>query len=185
MIEVTLGLRIRQIRRQRKLSLEALAAKSGLTKSYLSKLERGINSPSIATTLKIARAFGVELGQLLGETTDKDGFCLIRKKERKPLVRRGTQYGYYYESIAYKRRSKCMEAFVVRPPKRYEDNKTFFEHPGEEMMFVLNGQVEVIVADKRAVLAPGDSVYFDAHMPHRTRSVGRTQAETLVVVGGM
>jgi transcriptional regulator with XRE-family HTH domain len=172
------------MRRQRKLSLDALAGKTGLTKSYLSKLERGINVPSIASTLKITKAFGIQVGQLFGETTDENGVCVVRRDERKPVTRRGTRNGYYYESIAYKRRSKCMEAFIVRPPRQFKEN-TFFEHAGEEMIFVLKGRVEVAVADKRIVLRLGDSVYFDGYLLHHSRSLSATQAETLVVVSGV
>jgi len=172
------------MRRQRKLSLDVLAGKAGLTKSYLSKLEREINVPSIASTLKIAKAFGVQVGQLFGETTDQNGVCVVRKDERKPVTRPGTKNGYYYESIVYKRHSKCMEAFIVRSPRNFKDN-IFYEHAGEEMIFVLKGKVEVMVADKCMVLGPGDSIYFDAHLLHRSRSIGPVQAETLVVVGGV
>lgn len=184
MVRLSLGLRLRQMRRQRKLTLDVLAAQTGLTKSYLSKLERAIKVPSIASTLKIAKAFGVQVGQLFGETADENGVCVVRKEERKPVNRPGTRNGYYYESIAYKRHSKCMEAFIVRPPRKFKDN-TFFEHAGEEMVFVLKGRVEVRVADRCIVLGPGDSIYFDAHLLHRSRYVGATQAETLVVVGGV
>jgi transcriptional regulator with XRE-family HTH domain len=184
MPRISIGLRLRQMRRQRKLSLDVLAAQTGLTKSYLSKLERAIKVPSIASTIKIAKAFGVQVGHLFGETTDQNGVCVVRKDERKPVTRPGTKNGYYYESIVYKRHSKCMEAFIVRSPRQFKDN-TFYEHAGEEMIFVLKGRVEVVVADRRTVLGPGDSIYFDGHLLHRSRSLSATQAETLVVVGGV
>lgn len=170
--------------RQRKLSLDALARQTGLTKSYLSKLERGIKIPSIASTLKVAQAFAVEVGQLFGETADDNGICVVRKNERKPVMHPGTRNGYYYESIAYKRRSKRMEAFVVQPPRHFRD-KTLFEHAGEEMIFLLQGRVEVVVADRRTVLGPGDSIYFDGHFPHRSCSLGTKQAKSLVVVSAV
>lgn len=184
MARLSLGLRLRHMRRQRKLSLDVLADKTGLTKSYLSKIERGVSAPSIASTIKIAKAFGVQVGQLFGEIADENGVCLVRKGERKPVTRLGTKNGYYYESIAYKRRSKCMEAFIVRSPRHFKNN-IFYEHEGEEMIFVLKGRVEVTVANKCMVLGPGDSIYFDAHLLHRSRYLGATQAETLVVVGGV
>ncbi len=170
------------MRRQRGLSLGAVEAKTGLTKSYVSKVERGVTMPSIATVLKLAKAFNVDVGQFMGERTDESAVCVVRKDERHPIARPGSRKGYRYEAIAHRRRAKCMEPFIMRPPRQFEDN-TLFEHEGEEMIFVLKGRVELNFADRQVVLGPGDAVYFDAHLLHRSRSLGRTAAETLVVIG--
>jgi transcriptional regulator with XRE-family HTH domain len=178
-----LALRLRKVRRQQSLSLDALAGKTGLTKSYLSKIERGVKTPSLASILKITRAFGIQVGHLFGETTDNNAISVVRKEERKPIARPGAEKGYKYEAIAYKRRSKCMEAFIMHPPRRFED-ETLFEHEGEELIFVLKGRVEVVFADRRVALGPGDSIYFDGCELHRSRSLTPV-AETLVVVSAM
>lgn len=180
----SVALRLRQMRRQRQLSLGALEAKTGLTKSYLSKVERGLTMPSIATMLKIARAFGVQVGQLFGEVTDEQGVCVVRRHERKRMVRPGSKTGYRYEAIAHKRQQKRMEAFIMRPPREFEGDR-LFEHEGEELVFVLKGRVEVVFTDRKIVLGRGDSIYFDGHLLHRSRSLGTRAAETLVVVGGV
>jgi len=164
------------------MSLDTLAAKSGLTKGYLSKIERAEKVPSLASILKITRAFGIQVGHLFGEATDKDAICVVRKGERKPIARPGAKMGYKYEALAYKRRSKCMEAFIMHPPRQFED-ASLFEHEGEELIFVLRGKVEVVFVDRKVVLGPGDSIYFDGCHMHRSRALGDS-AETLVVVGG-
>lgn len=179
----SVALRLRHMRRQRRLSLAGLEAKTGLTKSYLSKVERGVTVPSIASMLKLARAFAVPVSHLFGEATDDQGVCVVRRHERRRVVRAGTTTGYRYEAIAHRRRQKCMEPFVMRPPRAHEGNK-LFEHEGEELIFVLKGRIEVVFSDRKVVLGPGDSIYFDAHLLHRSRSLGRRPAETLVVVGG-
>jgi transcriptional regulator with XRE-family HTH domain len=182
MSRLSIGVRIRQMRRQGRLSLGALEAKTGLTKSYLSKVERGVTVPSIASVLKLARAFGVDVAQLFGEKTGDATICVVTRAERKRMARSGSGTGYVYEAIAHKRRSKCMEPFIMRPPQRFATDE-LFDHEGEELIFVLKGRVEVNFADRRVVLAAGDCVYFDAHLLHRSRSLGRTPAETLVVIG--
>ncbi len=178
------GRRLRQMRRQRRLSLGALETKTGLTKSYLSKVERGLTVPSIASMLKLASAFGVKVAHLFGESTDDQAVCVVRRNERRPMVRRGSVTGYRYEAIAHKRSRKCMEPFIMRPPRQFEGER-LFEHEGEELVFVLEGRVEFEFTDRKVVLGPGDSIYFDAHLLHRSRSLGRRLAETLVVVGGV
>lgn len=176
-------MRLRKIRRQDGLSLDTLAAKTGLTKSYLSKVERGVKTPSLASILKITKAFGIQVGHLFGETTDDDTICVVRRSERKPIARQGAKKGYKYDAIAYKRRSKCMEAFIMHPPRHLEDG-TLFEHEGEELIFVLKGRVEVVFADRRVVLGLGDSLYFDGCQLHRSRAL-TASAETLVVVSAV
>jgi Cupin domain len=58
----------------------------------------------------------------------------------------------------------------------------FFQHQGDEMVYVLSGQVEIHLDSEKIRLAPGDCIYFDANIPHRSRSIGRERAQTLVVV---
>jgi transcriptional regulator with XRE-family HTH domain len=182
-VEAGLGLggRIRMLRQRRRSSLEQLAAETGLTKSYLSKVERGIAVPSIATALKVSRAFGLTVGQLLGETPTADAFCLVRRADRVRFMAEETPEGYNYDALAPARAEKGMEPFVMRPPHEFHSNKRM-AHAGEEMMFVLSGTVELEFGHATYRLDAGDCLYFDAHHPHRTRSVGPDRAEALVVV---
>ncbi|MCZ7171474.1 helix-turn-helix transcriptional regulator, partial [Salmonella enterica] len=86
-------------------SLETLAEQTGLTRSYLSKLERGLSSPSIATILKIADAYGMGTGQLLGDARDSahEVVCVSRAGEREPLSPSAREGTYRYEAIAAQR----------------------------------------------------------------------------------
>ena len=101
-----LGLRLRNLRRQKGFTLEVLAIKTRLTKSYLSKLERGVKIPSIASILKITKAFGIQIGHLFGEITNNDSICVVKKNDGKPIVRQGARKGYKYEAIAHKEAPK-------------------------------------------------------------------------------
>lgn len=176
-----LGQRVRFLRRQRKMSLGRLAASTGLTKSYLSKVERGVSVPSISTAMKVAAAFDVRVGQLFGEAASDDSICVVRRNERPRFMRNGSGAGYNYESIAAKRAYKSMEPFVMRPPAAFEGT-AFFTHTGEELIYVLAGRMEVEFVDRKVQLGAGDAIYFDAHVPHRSRSLGKKLAEALVVV---
>lgn len=67
-------------------TLETLAEKTGLTKSYLSKVERGLNTPSIAAALKLAKALNVQVEELFSEESDGvDGYSIVRRDQRKSL----------------------------------------------------------------------------------------------------
>ena len=180
---VSVAERLASLRTLNGLSLEELARRSGLTKSYLSKLERGLSQPSIASVLKLSRAFGVSADKLLSETPQGDRIVFVRKDERVPFSRVEGRAGYAYEAIAAHRIDKAMTPFVMRPPTRSAAELDLVTHAGEEFVFVISGEMEIVFADRSFRMQAGDSVYFDASIPHRSRSLGDVPAEALVVVG--
>lgn len=176
------GERLAALRLLGGLSLEDVAARSNLTKSYLSKLERGLSQPSIATVLKLANTFGVPTGKLLGGLPEPDEILVVRKDERVPFSRSEGRAGYAYEAIAPQRADKSMTPFVMRPPLADGAGVDLVTHAGEEFVFVISGELEIVFADRTHRLGPGDSAYFAASIPHRARSLGTVPAEALVVV---
>ena len=120
--------RLRTLRRQQALSLEQLAQRTGLTKSYLSKLERGLSEPSISTVLRLAEAYGVGVSQLVGSDQDAQDelVSLVRVADREALQRGGLGAEYRYESLAGRRKVKAMEPFVVHPPREFPDAAAVF-----------------------------------------------------------
>ena len=157
--------RIGFIRRQRKLSLDALAKRTRLTKSYLSKIERGLSVPSIASIMKLSRAFGVEVAHLFGETIEENNICI----ERHRPARANGRPRLNVIPIAPKRKQKTMSPFIMYPSREHDE--TFNEHAGEEFIYVLRGKVEATFPNRKVMLKSGDSMYFDGHLPHRLRSI--------------
>jgi transcriptional regulator with XRE-family HTH domain len=176
------GVRLAALRLLSGLSLEDVAASSGLTKSYLSKLERGLSQPSIATVLKLAKTFGISSGKLLGDVPEPDEISVVRKHERLPFSRSEGREGYAYEAIAPQHADKSMTPFIMRPPTTTDEGMELVTHAGEEFIFVISGEMEVVFPNRKHTLGAGDSVYFAASIPHRARSVGKVPAEALVVV---
>src|ERR1700730_15856609 len=119
----TLAGRIAFLRRQRGMTLDQLADAAGLTKSYISKVERGLSVPSISTALKIATTFDLSVGQLLGETQYDDAISVVRRGERPSFMRGGSSSGYDYEMLAPGKRFKTMEPFIMRPPLKFQDDR--------------------------------------------------------------
>jgi len=134
--------------------------------------------------MKLAESFHITVSQLLGEDQYDDAVSLVRKDERLSFMRPGSSSGYDYEMIASSKRFKRMEPYIMKPPLEFQD-KRLFEHVGEELMFVLSGSVEVELSGQSVRLNRGDTLYFDSHLPHRSRSLGTKYAEVLVVVTGM
>lgn len=176
-----IGAHLKVLRAARGMTLDSLASATGLTKSYLSKIQNSHKLPPIATLSRIAQALGTGIGSFFGDILEaREGASVVRRNERLPVVRGGTAFGYDYVSLAHKRLSKSMEPFVFTFPSKI-DRHVFFDHGGEEFVFILSGKVIFQVGDERWTLEAGDSIYFDAAIPHRGWSEGG-EAKALVVV---
>jgi len=177
-----MSIRLKLLRKKLGITLEVLADKAGMTKSYLSKVERGLNTPSIASALKLARALNVNVEELFSEdASDQARYSLVRQGERQSLVGGGEGPGYAVLTSQVGQRS--LLPFLIQPPTEFSD-PTFKEHQGEEFLFVHSGQVEVDFMTERVLLGQGDALHFNAQTPHRLRSIGPQQAQLLVVVQG-
>ena len=177
-----LGERLAAFRKLNALSLEEVSRRAGITKSYLSKLERGLSSPTIATLIKLAGALHIKSEQLINADSTGGDIMLVRADERVAFSRSRERAGYTYEAIAAQRPDKAMMPFIMSPPTVITDEQSLVSHPGEELIFMISGTMEVIFADRVVHLSPGDSLYFNASIPHRSRSTGEVPAQALVVL---
>jgi transcriptional regulator with XRE-family HTH domain len=177
-----LGNRVRQTRTARGITLEQLAALTGFTTSYLSKIENRRKVPPIATLARIARAFEVDIAYFFeGDRATKDeSVSVVRANERQPVIRGGTSFGYDYEGLAHTKRNKHMEPFIFTFPSSISKDVSF-EHEGEEFVFVLSGRVKFEAGRQSWVLQAGDSLYMDSSIPHRGHSIGG-EAKALVII---
>ncbi|MGA2518091.1 MAG: cupin domain-containing protein [Thermodesulfobacteriota bacterium] len=173
---------VKALRIKKGLSLEELSKLAGITRGYLSKIERSHRAPPLSTLNKIAITLGVQLSFLLQETTEKikdNKLLIVRRDKGKKVITKGTLYGYEYEAIAYNKPGKNMEPFIILPTIGEEGN---FKHEGEEFMYVLEGTHEFKYAGKKYILRRGDSIYFDSGVPHSGRSLGKPRAKILSVI---
>lgn len=176
-----IGDRVCELRTALGLTLDQLAAHTGFTKGYLSKIENSKKVPPIGSLSRLARALRTEITELLHHPAKGSGraFTVVRVHERLPVVRGGTAFGYDYVSLADTKSHKKMEPFLFTFPSEI-DKHVFFEHEGEEFLFVLSGRVEWQAGSEKVILEPGDSVYFDSRLPHRGRAL-EGEATALVV----
>jgi transcriptional regulator with XRE-family HTH domain len=170
--EIAVGKRIKAVRERKGLSLKELADLTGFSTALLSQVENHLVSPSLGTMIKLANALAVRVGDFLGETMGEP-FTIVRKNERKKISRfaskEGVRYGYSYESLGFEKKDRHMEPFIVTlEPATVKTSKTSV-HEGEEFIFVLEGEMEVILGSHTDVLYPGDSIYYDSTIPHRVQ----------------
>lgn len=180
--EVSVGKNIKIIRKQKNITLMELANRSGFTKSYLSKIEKSKKAPPYSTVMKIAMALEVEVTYLLNEHLSdfsdiRISFC--KNNEGKIVETLGSSYGYKYEALGFSKPGKNMQPFIVEAP--FEE-KSVFQHEGEEFIYVIEGTYQFIYDGNEYTMERGDSVYFDSGVPHSAKSLGNKKAKVLAVM---
>lgn len=181
MDEKQIAKNIKKIRLESNMTQERIAELSGLTKGYISKIEKSDKAPPLSTLSKIANALDLDITILTAEELEvpRDiNLCIVRKGEGKQ-VSSTTLEGYHYEALAYKKSGKNMEPFILMPA--FEE-KAIFSHEGEEFMYTIEGIHEFIYNNRKYMLNEGDSIYFDSRIPHTGRSIGKQRAKILAVM---
>jgi transcriptional regulator with XRE-family HTH domain len=174
-----LGQRLRHLRRVAGMTIEQVAGQIGVTKGYLSKIETGASDPSVAVLGRLAEAFGVPMSTMF-ESGGGHELSVVRANERLPLNRPGSKSGYVFESLVYRKANRGFEAFLITYPARKDP--TTYRHPGEEVLYLLEGELLFRYAGVDYILKPGDCVSFDARVEHKGEAYGDKPARALVVV---
>ena len=174
-----LGARVKSLRAQRGWSLEQLATASGVSRSMLSQIEREQANPTLAVTLRIAQAFGMNLGDLLEMPGATSAVSVIRAED----------HAFHYRSDKFSR-------IRTLSPLKLEKDVEFYEvqlQPGgalrsaphfegtREFLTVQNGQVRVESAADQETLNPGDSASYRADVPHAIVNTGKGEAVIFLV----
>jgi transcriptional regulator with XRE-family HTH domain len=171
--------RVRELRKERGWSLEALSAACGVSRSMLSQVERGLANPTLAVTARIARAFGMTIGELVETPEASTKVQVIRAEDRQ----------YHYRSD---------EHVTIRTlsPLHLEKDVEFYEvtlRPGgalrsaphfegtREFLTVEKGRVRVVSGGDSSELSRGDSASYRADVPHAIENTGRTDAVIFLV----
>ena len=164
------GPRLKRLRTRRGLTLTALSAKTGISKSTLSRLEGGQRKPSLELLLPLAEAHQVPLDELVG--APEVGDPRIRLK---PRVRNGRMV------FPLTHQSSGLAVWkVVIPPERERELRT---HHGYEWLYVLSGQMRLVLGEHDITMGPGEVAEFDTRLPHWFGPTGDEPVEILSVHG--
>ena len=163
--------RLRELRRERGITLSALSELVGISAPHLSRLEKGERQPSIGTLLQIARVYGVSVSHLVEEHDESDHY-LLRAAD---AVSHAGQDGRY-TVLSGPRATISVVRIELAAGKPTKDAT----HAGEEWLHVLSGPVTLILPGEKLSLDVGDSVHFDSSRPHRLVADGGKSASVLI-----
>lgn len=175
-----LGSRVKQLRAERGWSLEALARASGVSRSMLSDIEREQANPTLAVTLRIARAFGLSLGELLESPGVSSGITVIRADDRAYLYR--SDRDVQIRTLSPLNLEKDVELYEIRLQTGGALRSAPHYEGTREFLAVQKGQVRVESAGEAEALGVGDSATYRADVPHAIVNTGRGEAAVFLVV---
>lgn len=158
-----IGARVRELRSQRQLTLQALADMTGLSASLLSLVERGKTSPSIGTLVSVAYALGIHMNDLV--PGDNPSWA-------SPVTRRADQREFSTPAGVTRRvikddRARGIEIAINEYAPGGSSAESSLHHEGYEYGMVWEGTLTVYLANDRHVLKAGDSIGYDSTRPHR------------------
>jgi transcriptional regulator with XRE-family HTH domain len=167
------GKRIRLAREERGLSVKELASRGGCLDEYLEWVEDGQVEPPVALLIQLARALKLDSASFLqvGDSTHR------RLKE----AAKRTEH-YSYKTLTAPEADSHLMAFSVTVPPKTAHKGVGYQHEGEEFVFVLSGEVEIMVDRKTTRLSQKQSLRFNSNLDHHLSNPGERDAELLIIL---
>ncbi len=181
-----IGAKVKLVRENRKLSIEDVSDRTNLSVEQIASIEDGSLVPNLTPLIKIARVLGVRLGTFMDDDENL-GPVVARASEKKEVTRfsdRGnaanSDLDFY--TLAQNKASRHMDPFVIDIFPGSEEEVKLSSHEGEEFIYVLEGEVEILYGKDRYELKAGDSIYYESIVAHHVHSHGNANAKILAVI---
>lgn len=166
------------IREEKKLTLDAAAELTGVSRSMLAQIEKGEVNPTISVLWKIANGYKVSFTSLVEKKADE--VSVIRQADQTPLKEDDGRY-LNYPIFAFNEKTLFETYRIVIEP-----SGTLSAQPhlngSEEYITVFAGEVEIMVGDEQFQISKGDSIRFSANVPHAYRNIGSEIAELSMLI---
>jgi XRE family transcriptional regulator, regulator of sulfur utilization len=176
-----IGARVRALREAMGLSLRDLAERSGVSAPMLSQVERGETSPTLAIAAKIAAGLDLTLSQLL-RLDEGEHVVVSKAKERRRSTRGGHQFEELTPPLPGQRADVSLHTLKAGAATGGPGDPPIHEPGSRETTVVLSGVLALVVDGSRHELRCGDSVTFDADLPHHFENEGEEPARFLAVI---
>jgi len=183
-VDTKIGNRIKSARKAKKVTVEELTEKTGISETYLQEIEDDDDTPNLGDVSKISKVLGIRTGTFLDGEEDLSPVVSSLKSKRAVNGIRGRSAGrehMHFFSLSTLKKNRQMDAtVVVMDPTK--DEKNLASHEGEEFILVLEGKVEVIYGKKSYILKPGQSIYYDSIVPHHIGSALKKKSSKVLAV---
>lgn len=180
-VSANLGMRVRALRKEGGLTLNDLAERSGVSRAFLSAIERNEKSPTLPIIVRIAKGLAVTISSLLGDEPEAAEVALQRGRYR--VAYRDPRSGFEREVLSASQAGSAVEIVLHRiPPKGSSGLLPAYETPTEKHIFVLEGELTAHIAEETYVVTPGDTLFFEVKAPYRLCNAGKQLCAYMVVM---
>lgn len=174
------GSKIRKIRKKRKLSMKEVAEQAGVSESLISQIETNKVSPAIDTLLQIVNILDIDLEYLFSEFKKSREVSIVRAKERNQMVLEGVKYEQLCQIAEDEKYG--IESYYLELEPGYEKGDLEYGHTGKELGIIISGKAVVELGNKEYQLDTGDSISFNADIPHTLRNIGDIKLEAIWII---
>lgn len=175
---ITVGMKLRELRIDRLLPLKKLAKLSGLSINTLSLIENNRTSPSVSTLQQLAKALEVPITAFFAtEPTPKQVVYTSRFNRGDAQVERARM-----ENLGKGLAGNAVQPFVVTLEAGADSGGHMIVHTGHEFVYVLSGRLMYVIDNAPYLLDPSDSLVFESHLPHRWKNIGEGEAQIILVL---
>lgn len=160
---ITIGIKLRELRKKRNISLLELSKATGMGYSFLSGLENDKHSITIANLSKLADFFGVNLVYFLETDEEELQIDLIRAEEARKFQ---MEDGMIFQVLTPIQNKNIQTSKVFLPPHTPREPQMHNHREGEENIVLIEGQLHVKIGDREFILNKGDSISFNTSYEH-------------------
>jgi transcriptional regulator with XRE-family HTH domain len=183
-----IGSKIKSIRESKNITIDEISERSGLSVEQINSIETDTNLPSLGPLIKIARALGVRLGTFLDDS-DALGpiVCRAADREKESSISFSNDAAdarkhMEYHPLAQQKAGRHMEPFVIDINPEESPSFQLSAHEGEEFIYVMQGEVEIVYGKETYTLKEGDSIFYDSIVNHHVHGAPGKAAKILAVV---
>jgi transcriptional regulator with XRE-family HTH domain len=180
-VVIRIAQKIRSTRLEKNMTIQQLATRTNVSKGLLSKIENSRTVPSLPVFVTLIQSLDISLKEFFRDIVLINGkdYLLVKKDQYSPMEREG-RVGFNYQHILSQTLTTCtMEAVIleVEPGAKGRPSTT----DGYEFKYMISGSCEYQINDETIVLEEGDSIYFDASLPHIPINNTKKKAVMLVI----
>lgn len=159
-----------------------LAENAGISRSLLSRIERGLVSPSVRTLERIAQGLDVAISRFFTQQPVQADLCLVRAGKGLQVGPGDMEAGHGVELLGHLTSgSLCVEPCRIKVAAR-SDVGAHVRHPGLSFLYMQSGCVRYRYGSRVVEVGPGDALLFDATAPHGIEAAGESDVSFLSIV---
>lgn len=181
-LEAAIGRQVRALRKKLDMRVTELAKLAGLSSGMMSKIENGLTSPSLSTLAALSVALNVPVTALFQQFEERHDATFVPAGQGLKIERRGTRSGHEYQLLGQSNnKALAVEPYMITLTDE-SNTYPFFQHAGSEFIFMVSGGMSYRHGDRVYTMKTGDSLFFDASVPHGPETLDDLPCNFIAVI---